>query len=114
MGGNRIVVVAQAGDVAGDGVARHCESFVHGAPVGDAAGQGGHYGSESTLWFVPKHDIVMVAGFSHKTWDHSSRGWEPVKEIRCYNNRFPHMHPRGHLTPNSLLSTQTLCTQSRN
>jgi hypothetical protein len=67
VGWNRIVVLAEAGDVAGDGVSRHCSRLVHRASVGNAARQCRNQRGVAALRLGPKHDVVTVTRFSHKT-----------------------------------------------
>src|SRR6266404_9917543 len=65
VGGNRIFVLAQAGDVARDGVLRHFSCLVNSAPISNTARQSRNKRGIAALRFRPEHDVVVVSG--HET-----------------------------------------------
>src|SRR5208337_1024424 len=56
VGGDGVFVLAQAGDVARDGVLGHFSRFVYGAPVGNAPRQRRDQRRVAALRFGPEHD----------------------------------------------------------
>src|SRR5580704_14801258 len=60
-------MLAQAGDVAGDGVSGHFSSFVYGAAVSDAARESRNQRGIAALRFGAEHDVVPVTSFGHET-----------------------------------------------
>src|SRR3954470_19722629 len=65
VGGYRLVVFAEARDVARDRVFRHLSGFFQRAPIGDASGQRRDQRGVAALGFWTQHDVVTVPGLRH-------------------------------------------------
>lgn len=60
-------MLAQAGDVARNGVLRHLSRLVQSPPVSDATRQLGNESGVAALRFRSEHDVVLVSGLGHET-----------------------------------------------
>jgi hypothetical protein len=60
-------MLAQASDVARDGVSGHFSSLVYSAAVSDAARQSWDQRGIASLWFGAEHDVIAVTSFGHET-----------------------------------------------
>src|ERR1019366_4670663 len=67
IGRDRILVLAQAGNVARDGVLGHFSRLIHRPPVGYATWQRRDERGVAALRFGPEHDVVVVARLGHGT-----------------------------------------------
>ncbi len=66
-GGDRIFVLAQAGDMVRNGILGHFSRLIHRPPVGYATGQRRDERGVAALRFGPEHDVVVVARLGHGT-----------------------------------------------
>src|ERR1039458_5691605 len=64
---DRISVLAQAGNVARNGVLGHFSRLIHRPPVGYATWQRRDERGVAALRFGPEHDVVVVARLGHGT-----------------------------------------------
>lgn len=66
VGWDRLTVFPEALDIARYGVLCHFSGLGQSTTIGDAPGQRGHHGGESTLGFRPENDVEMVMRFLHR------------------------------------------------
>jgi len=89
---DRILVLAQAGDVTRDSIFDHFSRLVRSSSIGDATRKRRDERAVAALRFGPKHDVVVVSDLSHQAdtivlWKsgqtHAREGWSAQRPHLC-------------------------------